>query len=76
MPSGKLLHPTQKPAGLISLLIENSSNPGDLVLDPFLGSGETALQAKKLGRRFVGIELDGEYVKLAQERLWDPNINN
>lgn len=74
--AAKMLHPTHKPGDLISLLIANSSNPGDLIVDPFLGSGETAVQAKKLGRRYVGIELDAEHVKVAQERLWGPHINN
>lgn len=76
VPGGKMLHPTHKPGDLIALLIENSSRPGDLIVDPFLGSGETALQAKRLGRRFIGIELDAEYVRRAQERLWGPYMNN
>ncbi|MCS7014472.1 MAG: site-specific DNA-methyltransferase, partial [Chloroherpetonaceae bacterium] len=50
-------HPTQKPEKLIAKLILASSNEGDVVLDPFLGSGTTAVVAKKLGRRFIGIEI-------------------
>jgi site-specific DNA-methyltransferase (adenine-specific) len=55
-------HPTQKPEKLVAKLILASSRPSDLVLDPFLGSGTTAVVARKLGRRFVGIEIDGEPV--------------
>ena len=63
------LHPTQKPIRLIAYLIEKSSNAGDIVLDPFLGSGTTALACKKLGRRFIGIEKDPEYCKIAKRRI-------
>jgi site-specific DNA-methyltransferase (adenine-specific) len=62
-------HPTQKPEKLIAKLILASSNPGDVVLDPFLGSGTSSVVAKKLGRRFVGIEIDEFYCCLAEKRL-------
>ncbi len=62
-------HPTQKPEKLVARLILASSNPGDMVLDPFLGSGTTSVVAKKLGRRFVGIEMDRRYCCLAEKRL-------
>ncbi|MCL1831651.1 MAG: site-specific DNA-methyltransferase [Oscillospiraceae bacterium] len=62
-------HPTQKPEKLIAKLILASSNMGDMVLDPFLGSGTTAVTAKKLGRRYVGIECEREYCAVAQKRL-------
>ena len=62
-------HPTQKPEKLIAKLILASSNKGDVILDPFLGSGTTAVTAKKLGRKFVGIEREKEYVALALKRL-------
>ena len=62
-------HPTQKPEKLIAKLILASSHKGDVVFDPFLGSGTTAVTAKKLGRRFVGIEKEKEYVALALKRL-------
>lgn len=62
-------HPTQKPEKLIAKLILASSNKGDVVFDPFLGSGTTAVTAKKLGRIFVGIEKEKEYVALALKRL-------
>ncbi len=62
-------HPTQKPEKLIAKLVLASSKPGDLVLDPFLGSGTTSVVAKKLGRRFVGIEREEAYCLLAERRL-------
>ncbi|MBI4854274.1 MAG: site-specific DNA-methyltransferase [Acidobacteria bacterium] len=62
-------HPTQKPEKLLAKIILASSNPGDVVLDPFLGSGTTAVVAKKLSRYFVGIEIDETYSCLAQKRL-------
>lgn len=62
-------HPTQKPEKLIAKLILASSDEGDIVLDPFVGSGTTAVVAKKLGRRFIGIEKEKEYVALALTRL-------
>jgi len=62
-------HPTQKPEKLIAKLILASSRPQDFVLDPFLGSGTTAVVAKKLGRRYCGIELNREYCCLAIKRL-------
>ncbi len=71
-------HPTQKPEKLIAKLILASSRPGDVVLDPFLGSGTTSVVARKLGRRFVGIEWDESYCQLAEKRLElaasDPSI--
>ncbi len=62
-------HPTQKPEKLLAKIILASSNPGDVVLDPFLGSGTTSVVAKKLGRRYVGIEIDPVYSCLAEKRL-------
>jgi len=62
-------HPTQKPEKLIAKLILASSNPGDFVLDPFLGSGTTAVVARKLNRQFCGIELNREYCCWATKRL-------
>jgi site-specific DNA-methyltransferase (adenine-specific) len=62
-------HPTQKPEKLIAKIVLASSNPGDLVLDPFLGSGTTSVVAKKLGRRYVGIEREEGYCCLAERRL-------
>ncbi|MBP5301012.1 MAG: hypothetical protein J6Y80_06365 [Victivallales bacterium] len=62
-------HPTQKPEKLVAKLILASSRPGDFVFDPFLGSGTTAVVAKKLGRNFCGIEINEEYCCWAQARL-------
>lgn len=62
-------HPTQKPEKLLAKIILASSNLGDVVFDPFLGSGTTAVVAKKLGRRYVGVEIDETYCCLAEKRL-------
>ena len=62
-------HPTQKPEKLLAKIILASSNPGELVFDPFLGSGTTSVVAKKLNRRFVGVEMDKMYCLLAEKRL-------
>ena len=71
-------HPTQKPEKLLAKLILASSNPGDMVFDPFLGSGSTSVTAKKLKRRYVGIEKNELYCALAEKRLemaeTDPSI--
>ncbi|WP_448573172.1 DNA-methyltransferase [Trichothermofontia sp.] len=62
-------HPTQKPEKLVAKIILASSDPGDVVFDPFLGSGTTSVVAKKLGRQFFGVELDEVYACLAEKRL-------
>ena len=62
-------HPTQKPEKLLAKLILASSNPGDVVLDPFLGSGSTSVTAKKLGRHYIGIEQNVQYCVWAEKRL-------
>lgn len=62
-------HPTVKPLKLMSYLITLGSRPGDVVLDPFLGSGTTAIAAKQLGRQYIGIEREEEYVDIAYARL-------
>jgi site-specific DNA-methyltransferase (adenine-specific) len=62
-------HPTQKSEKLLAKLILASTNPGDFVLDPFVGSGTTSVAAKKLGRRFLGIECDETFALLAAKRL-------
>ncbi len=71
-------HPTQKPEKLLAKLILACSHEGDLVFDPFLGSGSTAVTAKKLGRHYFGIERERSYIALAQKRLemadTDPKI--
>lgn len=69
-------HPTQKPEKLIAKLILASSNKGDVVFDPFLGSGTTAITAKKLNRTYIGIEQSEEYCAWAQKRLEMAEENN
>ena len=66
---GKKLHPTQKPEALLARVILSSSRPDDLVLDPFNGTGTTGAVAKKLGRRFIGIEREAKYAKAAEKRI-------
>jgi modification methylase len=67
--SGRKLHPTQKPEGLLARVILASSKPGDLVLDPFFGTGTTGAAAKRLGRHFIGIERDPTYAERARARI-------
>ncbi|MCJ7730260.1 MAG: site-specific DNA-methyltransferase [Sedimentisphaerales bacterium] len=62
-------HPCQMPERLLMRIIAASSNEGDCVLDPFVGSGTTAVAARKLGRNYVGIEISGDYAKKARQRL-------
>ena len=64
---GKKLHPTQKPEALLARVILSSSRPDDLVLDPFYGTGTTGAVAKRLGRRFIGIEREAEYANGRRE---------
>lgn len=72
-PSGSSkLHPTEKPLDLITYLIRTSTLPGDKVLDPFIGSGTTALAARNLNRRYIGGDISREYVELARRRLAQP----
>ena len=66
---GDKLHPTQKPEGLLHRVLLASSNPGDLVLDPFFGTGTTGAVARRLGRHFLGIERDAAYAEAAEARI-------
>ena len=66
---GSKLHPTQKPEALLYRIVMASSNVGDVVLDPFFGTGTTGAIAKKLGRNYIGIEKDALYVQGAQKRI-------
>jgi modification methylase len=66
---GAKAHPTQKPEALLQRVLLSATNPGDLILDPFFGTGTTGAVAKRLGRHFVGIERDPAYVKAAAERI-------
>jgi len=66
---GSKLHPTQKPEALLARVLLSSSRPGDVVLDPFFGSGTTGAVAKRLGRHFVGVERDPDYIAAAEARI-------
>ena len=66
---GEKLHPTQKPEALLYRVLLASTKPGDVVLDPFFGTGTTGAVAKKMGRHFIGIERDAAYVKGAKKRI-------
>ncbi|MBN8932425.1 MAG: site-specific DNA-methyltransferase, partial [Rhizobium pusense] len=66
---GKKVHPTQKPEALLARIIMASTKPGDVVLDPFFGSGTTGAVAKRLGRHFVGIEREQDYIDAAAARI-------
>jgi modification methylase len=75
---GRKAHPTQKPEALLHRLLLATTNPGDVVLDPFFGTGTTGAVAKRLGRRWIGIERDADYAAAAQERIdgvqpWGPS---
>ncbi|HEX9988013.1 MAG TPA: DNA methyltransferase [Chloroflexia bacterium] len=67
--NGEKAHTTQKPEALLYRVILSSSNPGDVVLDPFFGTGTTGAVAKKLHRHWIGIERDPDYARVAQERI-------
>ncbi len=67
--TGDTLHPTQKPVMAILPLILAYSKVGDIVLDPFAGSGTTAVAAQELGRCYIGIEIESQYAAIAQKRL-------
>ena len=66
---GKNIHPTEKPIELMEILINNSSNINEVVLDPFMGVGSTCIASLRLGRQYIGIELDERYYEVANERL-------
>jgi modification methylase len=66
---GRKAHPTQKPEALLYRVLLASTHPGDLVLDPFFGTGTTGAAAKRLGRRWLGIERDADYAAAAQTRI-------
>ena len=66
---GRKAHPTQKPEALLHRVLLAATNPGDLVLDPFFGSGTTGAVAKRLGRDWIGIEREADYVEIAKQRI-------
>ena len=63
------MHPTQKPVKIMEYLIKTYTNPGDVVFDPFMGCGTTGVAAVNAGRKFVGIEQDTAYFKVACQRI-------
>ena len=67
--NGKNLHDTEKPVELMKILVENSSQVGELVLDPFVGVGATAIACKELDRQYIGVELDEHYYNIAVNRI-------
>lgn len=67
---GKGQHPTAKPIALMETLIRQSSNVGDIVLDPFAGGGSTLIAAKRLERHYIGFEIDKQYYDIAYSRLY------
>jgi len=67
--TGNERHPTEKPVMAMMLMVDAFSKPGDLVLDPFVGSGTTAVAAKRLSRRYIGIDIEPAYAVTAQDRL-------
>jgi len=67
--NGRALHPTQKPEALVQRCVVASSNPGDLIVDPFSGSGTTAVVCADLKRRFIGFEVDENYVAASRKRV-------
>jgi modification methylase len=67
--NGEKAHPTQKPESLLHRVLVGSTNPGDVVLDPFFGTGTTGAVAKMLGRDFIGIEREAAYRKVAEKRI-------
>jgi DNA modification methylase len=67
--SNKINHPVAKPIKALEWVVERCSFPNDLIIDPFMGSGTTGVAAIKAGRRFIGIELDPEYFKIAKTRI-------
>lgn len=73
--NGKTIHDTEKPVGLMKVLIDNSSQPDDLVLDPFMGIGSTGVACVNTGRNFIGMELDHDYFKIAKQRIKEA-LNN
>ena len=65
-------HPTQKALDVMKWCVLEFSNPGETILDPFMGSGSTVVAAAMLSRRYIGIEQEEEYIAIARERLKDP----
>lgn len=67
--NNKTIHDTEKPVELTDILVGNSSNAGDTVLDPFMGIGGCGVSCKNLGRKFIGVELSEDYYNIAKSRM-------
>ena len=67
--NGRALHPTQKPERLLELIIQASSNKGDIILDPFFGTGTTGVVAQRLQRKWIGIEINEKYIEMSKKRI-------
>lgn len=72
--ASKLIHPTEKPVALIEKFVEMSTRPGELVVDPFSGSGSTVIAAQRLNRRALGVELDNDHYRRSSLRLAQPTL--
>lgn len=69
VPSSRLLHSHQKPVDLLEFFVKKSSEEGEIILDPFMGVGSTGVASTNLNRKFIGIELDEDYFKIAKQRI-------
>jgi site-specific DNA-methyltransferase (adenine-specific) len=67
--NGNNLHDTEKPIELMKILVENSTNEGDTVIDPFMGIGSCGIACKRLNRNFIGCEIDPKYFEIAKKRI-------
>lgn len=76
LPDDHIYHEAQKPLNLMKLLIELTTQPGQLIVDPFMGSGTTCVAAKKLSRNYIGMELETKYYEIAQKRLKNTKVND
>ena len=73
--NGKNLHDTEKPIELMKILVSNSSNENEIVLDPFMGIGSTGIASKQLNRNFIGFEIDIDYFNIAKRRINEKYIS-
>ena len=73
--NGRAIHPTQKPEKLLEIIIVASSDTGDIVLDPFFGTGTTGVVAQRLKRNWIGIEINEKYIKVAEKRIYGGKKN-
>lgn len=69
--AGTKVHPTEKPVELMKILIENSSNKGDVICDMFMGSGSTGVACLETNRKFIGCEIDSDFYNIAEGRIKD-----